>query len=266
MNINQLSIQNCSNFKLRLTQEYIYFQDKYPETILLRPSSMILLLLTSLTINKCALTNVLGFELMKQLINLDLADNAIVSIQELQYLENLKQVKLDHNFVQDLEYLSNLPNLNLLSQKIYQQRYPNDNHLINFLKDTNSLMHLQDFKIYLASKKEKTDHMKNQFHKFNSLLLKEEQTPNTDHKEEFNQKFIKKVARKIKQDILQDLQDNIFNLITDQSEQEYEDITQRYVQIDEPIYKRQQEKYDNESPYVGYKRGNHKKINKYYDD
>ncbi|CAL6068357.1 leucine-rich_repeat domain-containing protein [Hexamita inflata] len=111
-------------------------------------------MLTSLTANKCALTNVVGLEQMKKLIYLNLADNAIVSIKELQNLKNLQQVILDNNFVQDLENLSNLQNyFQLLELNVNKQYEPDDNNYINYIKDTNLSRSLEDLKVQFEPKK-----------------------------------------------------------------------------------------------------------------
>ncbi|CAL5990766.1 leucine-rich_repeat domain-containing protein [Hexamita inflata] len=154
MNILTLSIQNCLNVKLPFQNSLKYLKTdngaliNYPEVVLLKVPNQI----TSLTINNCKLTNIVGIENMKQLQNLNLKDNQIVLIEQLQRLTNLKQVLVDDNFIQDLEYLTNQDWISL-------QKAPRDSDLTAYLTDTNSTLTLDAFKAQIAPNKAKSDQL-----------------------------------------------------------------------------------------------------------
>ncbi|CAL6090389.1 leucine-rich_repeat protein [Hexamita inflata] len=154
MKILTLNIQNCYNVKLPFKNELKHLKSdnsgvliNYPDVVLYKTPNQI----TSLTINNCKLTNIVGIENMKQLQYLNLKDNQIVSIEQLQILTSLKQVIVDNNFIQDLEYLA--PNW------ISLQKAPRDSDLTAYLTDTNSPLTLQAFKAQIAPKKAKSDQL-----------------------------------------------------------------------------------------------------------
>ncbi|CAL6070647.1 leucine-rich_repeat domain-containing protein [Hexamita inflata] len=155
MNIHTLNIQNCKNVKLPFQNELKYLKTdnsgaliNYPEVVLLKAPNQI----TSLTIDNCELTNIVGIENMKQLQYLNLKDNQIVLIEQLQRLTNLKQVLVDNNFILDLQYLAD-PNW------ISLQKAPTDPDLKAYLTDTNSTLTLEAFKAQTAPKKAKSDQL-----------------------------------------------------------------------------------------------------------
>ncbi|CAL6104341.1 leucine-rich_repeat domain-containing protein [Hexamita inflata] len=155
MNIHTLNVQNCQNVKLPLQTVLKYLKTdnngaliNYLEVVLNKIPSQI----TSLTINSCKLTNIVGIENMKQLQYLNLKDNQIVSIEQLQKLSNLKQVLVDNNFIQDLEYLTNQDWISL-------QKAPRDSDLTAYLIDTNSILTLEALKAQIAPKKTKSDQL-----------------------------------------------------------------------------------------------------------
>ncbi|CAL6078895.1 leucine-rich_repeat domain-containing protein [Hexamita inflata] len=152
MNIHTLNIQNCQNVKLTFKNTLKYLKTdngtliNHPEVALIKAPNQI----TSLTINNCKLTNIVGTESMKQLQYLNLKDNQIVLIELLQRLTNLKQVLVDNNFILDLQYLVD-PNW------ISLQQAPTDSDLKAYLTDTNSTLTLEAFKAQTAPKKAKSD-------------------------------------------------------------------------------------------------------------
>ncbi|CAL6021005.1 leucine-rich_repeat domain-containing protein [Hexamita inflata] len=154
MNIHTLNIQNCQNVKLPFQNSLQCLKTdngaliNYPEVILYKTPNQI----TSLTINNCNLTNIIGIDYMKQLQYLNLKDNCIILIELLQQLTNLKQVFIDNNFVQDLEYLTN-------QEWISQQQIAKDANLQAYLTDTKSILTLDAFKAQVAPKKEKSDQL-----------------------------------------------------------------------------------------------------------
>ncbi|CAL6076573.1 Conserved_hypothetical protein [Hexamita inflata] len=155
MNIHTLNVQNCQNVKLPFKNELKHLKSdnsgvliNYPEVVLLKAPNQI----TSLTINNCKLTNIVGIENMKQLQYINLKDNQIVSIEQLQQLSNLKQVIVDNNFIQDLEYLTNQDWISL-------QKAPRDSDITAYLTDTNSPLTLDAFKAQIAPKKAKSDQL-----------------------------------------------------------------------------------------------------------
>ncbi|CAL6057120.1 Leucine-rich_repeat domain superfamily [Hexamita inflata] len=140
---NELQIRSPkSETRLRYTSILI----NYPDVVLLKAPNQI----TSLTINNCKLTNIVGIENMKQLQYLNLKDNKIVLIEQLQRLTSLKQVLVDNNYIQDLENLTN-------QNWICQQNTPTDANLQAYLTDTNSSLTLDAFKAQIAPKKSKSD-------------------------------------------------------------------------------------------------------------
>ncbi|CAL5977740.1 Conserved_hypothetical protein [Hexamita inflata] len=155
MNIHTLNVQNCQNVKLPLQAVLQDLQKdsngaliNWPEVILHKTPKQI----TSLTITNCKLTNIIGIENMKQLQFLNLKDNCIISIEQLQYLTNLKQVFINNNYVQDLEYLRN-PNWISLQNNV------NDANIKEYLTDINSSLTVEAFKAKIAPKKEKSDQL-----------------------------------------------------------------------------------------------------------
>ncbi|CAL6104654.1 leucine-rich_repeat domain-containing protein [Hexamita inflata] len=148
MNIHTLNVQNCLNVKLPLqtilknlkTDNGVLIN--YPEVVLLKTPIQI----TSLVINNCKLTNIVGLENMKQLQSLNLKNNQIILIEQLKHLTNLKQVIIDNNYIQDLEYLTN-------QDWVCEQRVPTDANLQAYLTDTNSSLSLDAFNAQIAPKK-----------------------------------------------------------------------------------------------------------------
>ncbi|CAL6101366.1 Conserved_hypothetical protein [Hexamita inflata] len=155
MKIHTLNIQNCQNVKLPFQTALKYLKTdnsgtliNYPDVVLLKAPNQI----TSLTINNCKLTNIVGIENMKQLQYLNLKDNKIVLIEQLQRLTNLKQVLVDNNYILDLQYLVD-PNW------ISLQKVPTDPDLNAYLTDTNSPLTLEAFKAQIAPMKAKSDQL-----------------------------------------------------------------------------------------------------------
>ncbi|CAL6105094.1 Conserved_hypothetical protein [Hexamita inflata] len=154
MNIHTLNVQNCQNVKLPLQTILKFLKTEngalinYPEVVLIKVPNQI----TSLTINNCKLTNIVGIENMKQLQYINLKDNQIILIEQSKYLSNLKQVVIDNNFIQDLE--------NLTNQNWICLQYPaSDANLQAYLTDTNSTLTLDAFKAQIAPKKAKSDQL-----------------------------------------------------------------------------------------------------------
>ncbi|CAL6065589.1 leucine-rich_repeat domain-containing protein [Hexamita inflata] len=155
MNIHTLNIQNCQNVKLPFQTALKYLKTdnsgtliNYPDVVLLKAPNQI----TSLTINNCKLTNIVGIENMKQLQYLNLKDNQIVLIEQLQRLTSLKQVLVENNYIQDLK--------NLTSQNwICEQKVASDANLQAYLTDTNSSLTLDTFKAQIAPQKAKSDQL-----------------------------------------------------------------------------------------------------------
>ncbi|CAL6078865.1 leucine-rich_repeat domain-containing protein [Hexamita inflata] len=154
MKIHTMNIQNCQNVKLPFQNPLKHLKTDngtlidYPEVALIKVPNQI----TSLTINNCKLTNIVGIESMKQLQYLNLKDNKIVLIEQLQRLTSLKQVLVDNNFIQDLEQLTNQDWISL-------QKSPRDSDLTEYLTDTNSSLTLNAFKAQIAPQKAKSDQL-----------------------------------------------------------------------------------------------------------
>ncbi|CAL5984335.1 Conserved_hypothetical protein [Hexamita inflata] len=130
LDVTNLIVENCKNVKFV----------KVPVKV------------TSLTVNNCNITNVAGIEAMNQLTYIDLKNNAIVLIEQLQKLSNLKQVLVDNNYIQDLEHLINTVWISL-------QQEATDSILQQYLTDTNSALTVDAFKTQLAPKKAKSDQL-----------------------------------------------------------------------------------------------------------
>ncbi|CAL6060497.1 leucine-rich_repeat domain-containing protein [Hexamita inflata] len=162
LNVKILNIQDCTNIKCiqifqHLKMNELYMVDNYPEIrTVCAPIKLI-----SLTITNSMLTNVIGFELMKQLQYLDLRDNCIISIQQLQNLTNLKTVIIDNNYIQDIGILTTLPYYN--SEWIQHQKEPADQDYINYLTQSNSNQSLKDLKDRLSQKQIRSDQLIQQF-------------------------------------------------------------------------------------------------------
>ncbi|CAL6103915.1 leucine-rich_repeat protein [Hexamita inflata] len=154
MNIHTLNIQNCQNVKLPLQTILKFLKTEngalinYPEVVLNKIPNQI----TSLTINNCKLTNIVGIENMKQLQYINLKDNYIILIEQSKCLTNLKQVIIDNNYILDLEYLTN-------QNWVCEQKVPTDANLQAYLTDTNSTLTLDAFKAQIAPKKAKSDQL-----------------------------------------------------------------------------------------------------------
>ncbi|CAL6000687.1 Conserved_hypothetical protein [Hexamita inflata] len=162
LNVNSLSILNCQNVKMPSNLKHFQTINgqfaNYPEIKVKIPLQIVVL-----TINNCSITNLDGIQLMHQLTHVDLRNNAIILIEPLKYLTNLKQVRIDNNFVQDLEYLAN-------QDWMSEQRTPTDANLQAYLSDTNSSLSLDAFKAQIAPKKTKSDQLLAPLLKYDSEL------------------------------------------------------------------------------------------------
>ncbi|CAL5992546.1 Conserved_hypothetical protein [Hexamita inflata] len=157
LNITDLTVKNCKNVKFV----------KVPVKVI------------SLAINDCNITNVNGIEAMNQLTSVDLRNNAIVLIEPLKHLNNLKQLLIDNNYIQDLEYLNN-------QDWICQQNVANDANLKAFLVDTKSSQTLEGFNEYIAPMKIKSDQLVE-----NSIHTKYKSSVNFNKLEIFDDNCIK---------------------------------------------------------------------------
>ncbi|CAL6070670.1 leucine-rich_repeat domain-containing protein [Hexamita inflata] len=153
-----LTILNCKNLKLP-PQNVQYFKTNggaladYSEVKLMKVPSQI----TALTINGCQLTNLVGIELLNDLQYLNLKNNCIVSVKQLQELNNLKQLLLDNNLIQDLEFITT--NKNYILEWIYYQNSPTDANIQTYLTDIKSNMQLAESKAVFVQQKSKTDQL-----------------------------------------------------------------------------------------------------------
>ncbi|CAL6075331.1 Conserved_hypothetical protein [Hexamita inflata] len=153
-----LTVLNCKNVKLP-PQNVKYFKTSggalvdYSEVKLIKVPSQI----TALTISGCQLTNVVGIELLKDLQYLNLKNNCIVSVKQLQELNNLKQLLLDNNLIQDLEFITT--NKNYILEWIYYQNSPTDVNIQTYLTDIKSNMQLAESKAVFVQQKSKTDQL-----------------------------------------------------------------------------------------------------------
>ncbi|CAL6090371.1 leucine-rich_repeat protein [Hexamita inflata] len=151
MNVHTLNIQNCKNVKLPLQTRQKHIKTEfgalinYPEAVVNKIPNQI----TSVTINNCKLTNIVGIENMKQLRYVNLKDNQIILINQLQLLTNLKEVLVNNNYIQDLENLTN-------QNWICQQNTATDANLQEYLTDTYSTLTLDAFKAQITPKKAKS--------------------------------------------------------------------------------------------------------------
>ncbi|CAL6076597.1 Conserved_hypothetical protein [Hexamita inflata] len=156
MKIHTLNIQNCQNVKLPFQNSLKYLKTDLNGTLINYPEVITLpkmpIQITSLTINNCKLTNIVGLENMKQLKYLNIKDNQIILIEQLQKLNCLQQVLIDNNFVQDLEYLVN-------QDWVSEQRVPTDANLQAYLTDINSNLTIDAFKAQISPKKVKSDQL-----------------------------------------------------------------------------------------------------------
>ncbi|CAL6076587.1 Conserved_hypothetical protein [Hexamita inflata] len=149
LNVNSLSILNCQNAKM--SSKFKHFETingqfaNYPEVKVKVPLHIV-----SLTVNNCSIISLDGIQLMNQLTHVDLRNNAIILVEPLKYLTNLKKVFIDNNFVQDLEYLVN-------QDWVCEQRVPTDANLQAYLTDINSSLTLHAFKAQITSKKAKSE-------------------------------------------------------------------------------------------------------------
>ncbi|CAL5984357.1 Conserved_hypothetical protein [Hexamita inflata] len=152
LNVNNLTILNCHNVKINSSNikhfktENGQFVD-YPEVKVKIPFQIV-----QLTINNCGITCLDGIETMNQLTYVDLRNNAIILIEPLKYLTNLKQVRIDNNFIQDLECLVN-------QDWICEQKVPSDANIQAYLANTSSSLSLDAFKTQLAPKTTKSDEL-----------------------------------------------------------------------------------------------------------
>ncbi|CAL5996305.1 Conserved_hypothetical protein [Hexamita inflata] len=189
LNIDTLSIQNCPTikFQYKFTKSKIGFLDNYPE-IQLQVNNLPYNI-TSLSVNKCALTNLGGFELFQSVQCLDLRDNAIISVKQLQYLPNLKQIVLDNNYIQDLEYVQ------IKEQQVYQQREPSDENWKQYIIDINSQMTIEELKAVFAPKKAKTiDLIENsKFTKFRTQIDRLKRTLSISKEQLMDFNFVEKM-------------------------------------------------------------------------
>ncbi|CAL6048637.1 Conserved_hypothetical protein [Hexamita inflata] len=132
MNVNKLEVNNCVNVKFAKTPVKI----------------------THLTVSNSKLVSITGIKQMTQLIYLNLANNQIILVQELQYLVNLKNLDLNNNSAADLQFITNLPNYT--QEWICPQNNPTDEIIIQYLKESNSDLNIQQFKAQILPLQKKT--------------------------------------------------------------------------------------------------------------
>ncbi|CAL6048629.1 Conserved_hypothetical protein [Hexamita inflata] len=139
--LNTLTVDNCKNVRLSRKFAFKHLEvDKYEEAKLVQAPINI----TVLRINNCGLTNLLGLEDMVQLVELDVRDNTLVSIEPIKYLVNLKGINLENNCVVDLEHLLLLANYT--TDWICEQNDPTDELFQKYLLETQQIIQLSEFK------------------------------------------------------------------------------------------------------------------------
>ncbi|CAL5993916.1 Conserved_hypothetical protein [Hexamita inflata] len=149
--LNTLTVNNCRNVRLSRKFALKHLEvDKFEEVQLVKAPINI----TALRINNCGLTNLIGLEDMVQLVELDVKDNSLVSVEPVQYLVNLKSILLENNYVVDLEHLLQLANYT--TDWICEQSDPTDELLMKFLLDTRQNIQLSEFKKQIQKQTVKT--------------------------------------------------------------------------------------------------------------
>ncbi|CAL6074272.1 Conserved_hypothetical protein [Hexamita inflata] len=156
--LNTLAVDNCKNMRLSRKFAFKHLEvDKFEEAKLVQAPVNI----TVLRINNCGLTNLLGFEDMVQLVELDARDNTLVSIEPIKYLVNLKTILLENNYVIDLEHLLKLANYT--TDWICEQSDPSDELLKKYLLDAQYNIQLTEFKKQIQKQVVKTKELIEQF-------------------------------------------------------------------------------------------------------
>ncbi|CAL5993908.1 Conserved_hypothetical protein [Hexamita inflata] len=139
--LNTLTVNNCRNVRLSRKFAFKHLEvDKFEEAKLVKAPINI----TALRVNNCGLTNLIGLEDMLQLVELDVKDNTLVSVEPVQYLASLKTILLENNYVVDLEHLLQLANYT--TDWICEQSDPADELLKKYLLDTRQNIQLSEFK------------------------------------------------------------------------------------------------------------------------
>ncbi|CAL6115095.1 Leucine_rich repeats-containing protein [Hexamita inflata] len=144
LNIKQIVINNCAN--VQITRKYTNFsvdeegfmQNSLDVQIVQDPINIRIL-----KINNCGLTHLIGIERMRDLTEIDIKNNKIVSIKQIQKL-SLEKIQLGHNIIVDMNILTSLKNYK--TEWIQEQDEATDLDYTRYLEQTNANLSLKQFK------------------------------------------------------------------------------------------------------------------------
>ncbi|CAL6097296.1 Conserved_hypothetical protein [Hexamita inflata] len=157
INVQQLSVINCKNIQLLRTcktlktDENGFVQNSLDVQIVQAPIN-----LTVLKINNCELTHLTGIQHLKNLIEINIQNNKIVSIKELKHLQ-VQKVELEHNIIIDMNVLTELKYYN--SDMVQEQDEATDQDYTKYLEQTNQKTELDKFKESIAEQKKITQEL-----------------------------------------------------------------------------------------------------------
>ncbi|CAL6000707.1 leucine-rich_repeat domain-containing protein [Hexamita inflata] len=157
LNTQQLTVNNCKNIQLLRTCKTIktdengFVQNNLDVQIIQAPVN-----LTVLKINNCQLTHLTGIQHLRNLQEIDLRNNKIVSIQELKQLQ-VQKVELEHNIIFDMNVLTELKNYN--TDMVQEQDEGTDQDYTKYLEQTSQKIELDKFKESIAEQKKITQEL-----------------------------------------------------------------------------------------------------------
>ncbi|CAL6090339.1 Conserved_hypothetical protein [Hexamita inflata] len=156
-NTQQLTVNNCKNIQLLRTcktlktDENGFVQNRLDVQIIQAPVN-----LTVLKINNCDLTHLTGIQHLRNLIEINIQNNKIVSIKELKHLQ-IQKVELEHNIIVDMNVLTEMKNYN--SDMVQEQDEGTDQDYNKYLEQTNQKIELDKFKESIAESKKLTQEL-----------------------------------------------------------------------------------------------------------
>ncbi|CAL5984347.1 Acidic_ribosomal protein P0 [Hexamita inflata] len=154
LGVETLIVNKCENVQLERKCKYLTTENGF-----VNPDVRIIFDLNKLKIlkiNQCGLTHLQGVQTMKQLIEIDLMNNRIVSVKELREL-NVEKVTIEHNCIADMAILTEMKNYN--TDWIQEQDTATDEDYKKYLEQTNQKITLQEFKEAIAEDKQKTEEL-----------------------------------------------------------------------------------------------------------
>ncbi|CAL6062127.1 Leucine_rich repeats-containing protein [Hexamita inflata] len=165
LGVETIKINNCQNVKLKRKCKYLVEVDGFANPDV---QIQISLNIKSLTINNCGITHLQGVENMKELIEINVNNNRIVSIIQLLELK-VEIVNLEHNFITDLNKLTQMKNYS--TEWIQEQKIATDEDYLRYIEETEQKITVQEFKAQIDEDKIKTEELIQQFGTYEKEMI-----------------------------------------------------------------------------------------------